>query len=249
MKKSTRNKLKSFLKNFVISIGETSYSVEELKRAFPFHVLFFPDEALISFKLQRRIVTKMGMKLYPGVAKIIAEDRYEEVRLNHPISGELDTAKATAIERIITELRSGKRSPNMFEEMEEISRASGGGAREIKIIADLFVGDFKPGPLFLEIKSPRPNLDVCAESKKKMLFFRALYMDRNPQAFLAFPYNPFIRREDYEHGPTMRIMDMDNEVLIGEEMWDKIGGRGTYDEILEVIEEVKEELREMRRAR
>ena len=33
-------------------------------------------------------------------------------------------------------------------------------------------------------------------------------------------------------------MDMDKEVLIGEEMWDKLGGSGTFDELLDIIEEV-----------
>ena len=77
-----------------------------------------------------------------------------------------------------------------------------------------------------------PNLDICAESKKKLLFFRALCEGGNPQAFLAFPYNPYVRRELYGWGVTRRIMDMD------EEMWDKLGGRGTFDELLDIIEEV-----------
>jgi hypothetical protein len=38
-------------------------------------------------------------------------------------------------------------------------------------------------------------------------------------------------------------MDIEREVLIGEEMWDKIGGKGTFDKLLKILEEVKEELR------
>jgi hypothetical protein len=38
-------------------------------------------------------------------------------------------------------------------------------------------------------------------------------------------------------------MDIEREVLIGEEMWDKIGGKGTFDELLKILEEVKEELK------
>jgi predicted Rossmann-fold nucleotide-binding protein len=30
-------------------------------------------------------------------------------------------------------------------------------------------------------------------------------------------------------------MDMEREVLIGEEFWDKIGGPGTYNELLEIL--------------
>jgi hypothetical protein len=38
----------------------------------------------------------------------------------------------------------------------------------VRVIADLHFGDHEEGPLFIEIKSPMPNLDVCAESKKKV---------------------------------------------------------------------------------
>jgi len=34
-------------------------------------------------------------------------------------------------------------------------------------------------------------------------------------------------------------MDMEGEVLIGEEFWDKIGGKGTYAELLDTIDKVK----------
>ena len=36
---------------------------------------------------------------------------------------------------------------------------------------------------------------------------------------------------------------MDEEVLIGNEMWDKLGGKGTFDEMLDVVEEVAREPR------
>lgn len=86
--------------------------------------------------------------------------------------------------------------------------------------------------------SPRPNLDVCAESKRKMLIFQALYRNRKPQAFLGLPYNPFAP-EIYAHTFTKQVMDMGNEVLLGESLWNKLGGEGTYNIILETIKEVK----------
>jgi hypothetical protein len=84
-----------------------------------------------------------------------------------------------------------------------------------------------------------PNLDIAAESKKKILTFLALHRGNHPQAYLAFAYNPFISREAYNHPFTSQIMDLEAEVLMGEEFWDKIGGKGTYSELLDVIAEVK----------
>ena len=242
MKGKTKRKVKEVVLEFAKSKRRIPYTIEELKKAFPFHAIFFPDEALISFKRQRSLVTSMGMTLYPKVAVIIAKDKHQDVGEDRQIAGELDTAKVRVIDRIINDLREGRRKPNFDEEMNEIATAKPEGRTQaVRVIADLFVGDFKPGPLFLEIKSPRPNLDVCAESKKKMLFFRALLADKNPEALLAFPYNPFIYRKDYKHSFTRQIMDMEKDVLMGDEMWDKLGGKGTYEELITLIEETRKD--------
>jgi hypothetical protein len=38
-------------------------------------------------------------------------------------------------------------------------------------------------------------------------------------------------------------MDMEKEVLIGKEMWDKLGGAGTFEAILRTIKEASDEWR------
>jgi hypothetical protein len=185
----------------------------------------------------------MGMKLYPKIAFLIAQDKYSSVFLDHDIVGKADIGMISKADRILDELRTGLRKPDAVKEWDEIINSVSGKKREHKIRADLFIEDFKPGPLFMEIKSPRPNLDVCTESKKKMLYFKIINFNSKVEAYLAFPYNPFIRREEYSHSFTLRIMDIEREVLIGEEMWDKIGGKGTFDELLRILEEVKEDLK------
>jgi len=36
-------------------------------------------------------------------------------------------------------------------------------------------------------------------------------------------------------------MDRDKQVIIAEEFWDKIGGHGTYEELLQILAEIKQE--------
>jgi hypothetical protein len=105
----------------------------------------------------------------------------------------------------------------------------------------LYVGDFEGGPLFVELKSPLPNLDVAAESKRKMLYFLAM-MNRQSvsgaKAFLGLTYNPYLTRANYSHSFTKQIMDMENEVLMGQELWDYLGGPGTYRQLLDIIDQI-----------
>ena len=202
MQQTTRDSIKTFVKSFVGKrlLKSKNFSLDDLRRAYPFHELFFRDEALIAFKLQRGIVTTMGRGLYPPLAELVARDKYRQVYLDCKLSEELDIDQCNKIEEIITTLRTGKRKPNQEQELKEILVATGGGNHIATIIADLYIEDFPDGPFFAEIKSPLPNLDVCAESKKKLLYFWAIMNARGEptdNAFLAFPYNPYVKRESY----------------------------------------------------
>ena len=108
------------------------------------------------------------------------------------------------------------------------------------MIADLYVGDNATGPLFMEIKTPLPNIDICAESKKKILIFEEMKRNDHGRGYLAFAYNPFVTRDKYAHSYTKTVMDLKEEVLMGEEMWDKLGGKGTYDELINVVDKAGE---------
>jgi hypothetical protein len=242
---SVRQAVKTYMKNFVqrFSRKAQEFTIEDIRRAFPFHDLFFRDEALLAFKLQRSIVTSMGMGFYPEIARLIAGE-HAETHLEHLVHVELDNAMCSKVEQIISELRTASRKPDARLEMNEILASTGGSKREVPVIADLFIQHHAGGPLFAELKSPKPNLDVAAESKKKMLYFRAfreVQGDANARAVFALPYNPYVERSKYDWWPTLQIMDMTADVVIGEELWDLIGGAGTYDELLRIISEVKAE--------
>ena len=163
----------------------------------------------------------------------------------------MNDAACNMIEQIVTELRTPRRrretprEPGHNHEVSDILNSRGGGRTNRAVTADLYIEDFGDGPLFIELKSPLPNLDIAAESKRKILYY-LLIMDRKgvegAQAHLGLTYNPFISREDYAHSYTKQIMDMERQVLMGSELWDMIGGQGTYTELLEIIEDVHEHL-------
>ncbi len=215
--------------------------------AYPFHRLIFSDEALVAARTERSIVTNMGRGLYPKIAEAVSKDRFSDVALERTVEGELNDAACNLIEQIVTELRAPRRGnpnhrvPNRDTELNDVINSRGGGSSIRSSKADLYIGDFPGGPLFMELKTPRPNLDIASESKRKMLYFLAM-MDRQrvegAKALMGLTYNPFVTRKAYNHPFTKQIMDIDNEVLMGSETWDYIGGSGTYDELLEIIAEI-----------
>lgn len=246
MREETRKKIVDEVVRFAKSKLPLDIDIARLRRAFPFHAPFFTDEGLRAFKNQRSIVTSMGQRLIPRIAEIIAQDRYRDVHLDYAITGPADEGMVAKIRQIVSELRTGQRHPDAWKEWAEITASASGNLTQQQVIADLYIGDFTDGPLFVEIKSPRPNLDICAESKQKMLIFRAIMQAKghpNAQAYLGLWYNPDIDRDKYSHGFTRRVMDMNSEVLLGEELWDKIGGPGTYDELLEILDQARQMLK------
>ena len=256
MKQSTRDEVWQIMYDFAISQlpKRDRWTFEDLRLAYPFHRLFFSEEEILGARIERSVVTSMGTHLYPAIAKAIGEDRFSEVFTEHNIEGEVNDAACNMIEQIVTELRTSRRQrdferePNHEDELSDILSSRGGGRTTRVITADFYIGDFHNGPLFIELKTPLPNLDIAAESKRKILYY-FLIKDRQgisgAQAFLGLTYNPFIRRENYRHSYTRQIMDMDNQVLMGNELWDMIGGLGTYEELLEIIDDVYDNLPEI----
>lgn len=94
------------------------------------------------------------------------------------------------INEIVQTLRRKERKPNHKEEMEQIAKIkkeitekqSKNERISLKIIADLYIGDFDGGSFFAEIKSPLPNLDICTQSKLKILIFETLLMKKTQEA-------------------------------------------------------------------
>lgn len=257
MNSETRASVKDIMETCVAEYAPAleRWDANEIWQAYPFHRLFFTVPEITAARAERSTVTSMGADLYPRLAEAIAGERFSDVRLEYTVEGTLNDDACNMLEQIVTTLREplprelrrvlGHRRrrprPNSVSELSRILDAQGGEARPVAVKADFYIGDFTGGPLFMELKTPRPNLDIAAESKRKMLYFLGIMHRSNimgAQALLGLTYNPFVTRDKYRHPPTSQIMDLEREVLMGSETWDFIGGPGTYDELLEVIAEI-----------
>lgn len=244
MKQKTKDRILEFTSTFVGHAVQSlpTWQVQELKRAYPFYPLFLSDNELLGFKKERSLTTKFGQGFYPELAKIVAEDTYNKVYREHKVLGDLNSAASDMLEQIVTELRHKQRTPNHSQELADILASKGGGISERVAICDVFIEDFSSGPLCLEIKGPTPNLDTASGAKRNLLYFQAIMHRQgkgNAQAYLGFYYNPWVNRASYSHWATKQIMDLDSEVLMGAELWELIGGPGTFDEILPIIEQAR----------
>ena len=253
MRPATQETVYEVLREFAFSqIPKMSkWNLADIRQGYPFHQLFFPEEAILAARVERSVVTSMGTKLYPALAEAIAGSRFRRVFVEHVVEGPVNDAAINMIEQIVTELRTSPskretpRQPDHEGELRDILNSRGGGQSTRAVTADIFIEDFDDCPLLIELKSPLPNLDIAAESKRKLLYYLTIMNRRGistSKAFLGLTYNPHITRDQYNHPFTKRIMDMDKQVLIGSELWNYIGGPGTYASLLSLIERVRQEL-------
>lgn len=243
VKKSTEEQIIKLTLDTMAKIDKLSkHSIEELKKMYPFHAIFFPDDALPYAKQERSIVTVLGTSYYPPLAEIIAKEKYSEVHREWAIIKEVDAAKLGTINKILSDLRGNLTKPDHLKEIDMISSSKGKTTETRRVIADLYIGDHEDGEMFIELKSPMPNLDVCDESKRKMLTFLAMRMaeKRKAVAWFGLTYNPYGEGMPYKWSFTKKIMDMERQVVIGKSLWDVIGGKGTFEEILRIASKAKE---------
>ena len=99
---------------------------------------------------------------------------------------------------------------------------------------------------YVSLKTVKPNIDQTAVAKEDCLHLKIA--DPNCNAYFGLPYNPYgENREDYAFHPPMGIFDFrhDPVVLIGRDLWDTIGGKGCYDELLNIAAQVGMETQEI----
>lgn len=74
----------------------------------------------------------------------------------------------------------------------------------------------------------------------------AYRLQANPKAQLktglAIPYNPY-EPEPYQRWTLAGLYDMPEELLVADEFWDFLGGKGAYGDLLNVFEQVGIKLR------
>ena len=112
----------------------------------------------------------------------------------------------------------------------------------MSVNCDVYVSRTSEEPgLAFELKAAKPNSDQTKVSKEKLLKLHCMGCPKRVKgAYYALPYNPYGRRESYDWWPPQRWFNMreDRCVLIGHELWDMLGGNGTYQAIIEVAESV-----------
>jgi len=231
IKNLLRYKLNEKLKNYA---RETS--------SIPFLAKIMQDsEKVASYSFIHSLATTLGMSIYEKVAEIIASANYDSVKTGYDVEGEISNEENSTISQILQEIKNGTRKANKGQEIKEILGCKSKSGRKIKIRADLFL---KRGndEYYIEIKTAKPNIDVFAKSKEKLLQWVAL-RKKKVNTLLAIPYNPY-HPEPYSRFTLQGYLDEYEDLYVADKFWELLGGKGTYKEVLDIFDEVGKEFKD-----
>ncbi len=80
-----------------------------------------------------------------------------------------------------------------------------------------------------------PNKGQCLEITERLLRIHAIKQANRPHinAYFAMGYNPYgSSKASYTHSFALQYLDIENQLLLGEEFWTYIGGKNTFEQVL-----------------
>lgn len=224
----------------------TNYDPET--NSMPFHFRLLGKDRMALFSFIQSVNTILGTSIFEQVGKMIAEPRTKRaIGQYKEFEGYISSEAVLKIDHIMRDLRSASKKPDKEQETKEILALvhKGEMGKKLKKRVDLFVEMEDDTEYYFEIKSAKPNINEFTGIKKQMLDWVAMRGSEKPKAkvktIVAIPYNPY-EPKSYERWTLQGLFDLREEVLVGVEFWDLLGGKGTYEDLLKVFEEAGLEL-------
>lgn len=210
----------------------------------PFHVRLLGKDRLAIFSFVQSINTSLGTSIFEQIGAIIATPKFKKVE--HQYSGlgqDASEQSLTEIQHILNNLSTTSAKPDKVKELAAVLNASL-TPPFVKIKppkVDLYLESFDGSEYYFDIKTAKPNIGDFKQYKRNLLEWVALrgYKGRPNQIFtmIAIPYNPY-EPQPYQRWTLQGLFDYQLEVKVGEEFWDFLGGHGTYNELLQIFEDV-----------
>ena len=215
----------------------------------PFHTRLLGEDRLALYSFIHSLSTNFGTAIFEPVAVTIAKDNYKSAK-SHTVAGEFICEEALfEIQKIMDDLTTTVSLPNKLEEIDVIRKAcQTGQRRKVKLTRVDVLLENSAGELYLfDIKTAKPNAGGFKEFKRTLLEWAATVLTSEPKAkvntIIAIPYNPY-EPQPYNRWTMRGMLDLENELKVGNEFWDFLGGEGSYQDLLDCFERVGIELKE-----
>ena len=218
-------------------------------KSMPFHFRLLGKDRMALYSFIHSLNTSFGTSIFEPVAVALAKTRFAKAESQHAPGNQISVGAQIVIQNIINNLSAASKDTNKTEEIERIRVACRKGEMNISptVKADLFIQDSKGAMYLFDIKTAKPNLSGFKDHKRTLLEWCAIKLAQDPEAeihtLIAIPYNPY-EPEPYQRWTLKGMLDLTEELKVADEFWDFLGGKGSYEELLNCFERVGIELRD-----
>jgi Type II restriction endonuclease, TdeIII len=210
----------------------------------PFHARLLP--ALFNVALSERSFSTRSGSWWQQLARLVGRQYHERAELGYRVHGQLKPAASQHIDEILRQLNTpNARKPDRSTDIAEVCTVQAPGGDSVTLLADLFILTHDGEECYFEMKTPQPNKDTSMAMKRFVLRLAAMRMGHKAEAFAATAYNPFGDGEPYTWNYATQFLEVGADLLVGRSFWAKIGDESTYDELLEISEEVGKEISDL----
>jgi hypothetical protein len=239
----TRQQIKDYLQRELeryIREGLANSSVSERK---PFHARLMPT--LFGVPLSERSFSTRSGNWFQVMARLVASQFHQKAVNGHRVSGDIQPATETLIRDWVEQMKAAGTDRARPNRQTDLARVLGnqfsGGVRRV-VISDLFILTNDDRELYFEMKTVAPNLDTSEKMKRNILTISALRYQHSARAYASMAYNPAGEGHSYSEYPDSRyalqFLELNEDLFVGRPFWTLIGDEDTYDELLEISEQV-----------
>ena len=213
----------------------------------PFHHRLLGKDRMALYSFIHSLNTAFGISIFEPVAVALARGKFKYTESQHVVGNEIYSDCQSEIQNIIDLLSTGENTSEKSRELENLRKKLSGTKRKQKPVkADLYFVDNHDAHYLFDLKTVKPNISDFKDYKRTMLEWAGIAMTANPSikinTIVAIPYNPY-EPEPYERWTMKGMFDLRNEILVGAEFWDFIGGEGAYNDLLDCFEKAGIEMR------
>jgi type II restriction enzyme len=243
------NEQKQYIQQVIVTCLKNkfqNYNPESV--AMPFHYRLLGRDRIALYSFIHSLSTNFGTNIFEPVAKSLAILNFTNAELQQTAGTKIFSAAQQVIQNIMDNLTTANVAPNKLDEIKAIREVCQKG--EIKVVKptkiDLKVMTNDDTIYLFDIKTAKPNSGGFKEFKRTLLEWVATTLAINPnaniQTLIAIPYNPY-EPQPYNRWTMRGMIDLPQELMVAEEFWDFLGGKGAYTELLDCFEKAGIELR------
>jgi len=212
----------------------------------PFHFRLLGKDRLALYSFMQSLFTTFGSSIFEPVAEALAKTQFARVETQFVVGDSIFSDCQQQVQAIVNNLTINPK-PNKIEELNLLKQSLSGNTNRLKPAkVDLFIETESGEQYLFDLKTAKPNKGEFQKYKQTLLEWAgiAYTADKNAKihTLIAIPYNPY-EPKPYQFWTLAGMLDLQEELMVAEQFWDFLGGKGAYVELLDCFEKAGIELR------